>query len=73
MNWLMQKWRESGTKILGFGGVILGSLSLLDHETIDVIGQTFGPTWGPRVTHGLAIAGGVATAYRGFTNSRRGQ
>ena len=72
MNWLKSLWTENGTKVLGFGGAILGSLSLLDHETLDIIGQTFGPLWGPRVTHGLAIFGGFMTAYRGFTNSRRG-
>jgi hypothetical protein len=70
MNWISALWAKHGTKLLGFGGIVLGSISLIDHETMDIIGHTFGPVWGPRVTHGLAIFGGLATAYRGFANSQ---
>lgn len=63
-------WSQHGTKVLGFGGMVLSTLSLLDHETIDIIGSTFGPVWGPRVTHGLAIFGGVMTVQRGRHNSQ---
>ena len=63
-------WSNHGTKVLGFGGMLLSTLSLLDHETINVIGSTFGPIWGPRVTHGLAILGGVMTVRRGMKNSQ---
>lgn len=73
--WLKTKWaffwKLNGTKLLGFGGMILGFLSLIDLETVNVIGSTFGPVWGPRVTHGFAIFGGLMTAYRGFKNSQR--
>jgi hypothetical protein len=70
MTWLRAQWAANGTKILGVGGVILSSLSLLDHETLQLIESTFGPVYGPRVTHGLAILGGIMTAYRGFKNSQ---
>jgi hypothetical protein len=67
---LKDLWVQHGTKILGAGGVVLSSLSLIDHETLQLIESTFGPVYGPRVTHGLAIFGGVMTAYRGFKNSQ---
>lgn len=63
-------WSNHGTKVLGFGGMVLSTLSLLDHETINLIGVTFGPLWGPRVTHGLAVLGGVMTVRRGMANSQ---
>lgn len=63
-------WGQHGTKLLGAGGMVLSTLSLLDHETINLIGTTFGPAWGPRVTHGLAILGGVMTVRRGMANSQ---
>ena len=49
----------------------MGALSYLDHETVQIIERTVGPKYGPPVSHGLIILGGLATAYRGFTNSRR--
>ena len=63
-------WVHHGTKALGFGGMLLSSLSLIDHETLKLIETTFGPLYGPRITHGLAIFGGFMTAYRGFKNSQ---
>ena len=66
-------WTNHGTKVLGFGGMLLSTLSLIDHETLQIIESTFGPVYGPRVTHSIAIIGGVMTAYRGFTNSHRPQ
>lgn len=69
--WLKAQWATNGTKIYGYGGAALSCLTLLDRETIDVIGATFGPKWGPVVTHGLTIAGGLGVAYRGHVNSRR--
>lgn len=71
MTWLSRQWQASGTKMLGYGGALISILTLLDHETIDMIGQTFGPVYGPRVTHALALAGSLATAYRGYENSKR--
>lgn len=50
--------------------MVLSTLSLLDHETINLIGTIFGPLWGPRVTHSLAILGGVMTVRRGMKNSQ---
>jgi hypothetical protein len=71
VNWLRAQWQLNGTKLLGYGGAIISMLTLIDHETIDMIGQTFGPVYGPRVTHALALAGSLATAYRGYENSKR--
>ena len=70
MNWLRAQWHHNGTKILGLGGTLIGSLSLLDHETIDMIGNTLGPNWGPRAKCALMIIGGVAVAFRGYRNSQ---
>jgi hypothetical protein len=63
-------WTHHGTKVLGFGGAVLSTLSLIDRETINVIGETFGPKYGPVITHGFTIVGGLGVAYRGFKNSR---
>jgi hypothetical protein len=68
--WRRGLWAQHGTKVIGYAGAALSTLSLLDHETIDLIGSTCGPVWGPRVTHGLAIFGGVMTVRRGRQNSR---
>ncbi len=62
-------WAGHGTKLSGFGMSVLGTLTLLDHETIDLIGQTLGPDWGPRLKHGILIIGGLMVARRGYTNS----
>ena len=66
-----QVWSQHGTKLIGAGSALVGTLTLIDHETADKIGETLGPVWGPRVKHALWIGAGIGTAYRGFTNSRR--
>jgi hypothetical protein len=62
-------WTDHGTKIAGFGTAILGTLTTIDHETVNLIGQFFGPTWGPRVSHGIFVAAGLVIAHRGFVNT----
>jgi hypothetical protein len=62
-------WTVHGTKILGFGTSIAGTIALLDHETMDVIGKMFGPTWEPRIVRGLMALAGLIVARRGFKNS----
>lgn len=66
-------WANHGTKILGFGAVIVGTLASLDHEFLHTIGETFGPAWGPRIIHWMMIIGGFATSYRGFSNQKKAQ
>lgn len=63
-------WTKHGTKLIGFGTSVVGALSLLDHETMDIIGKVFGPQGGPRVTRGILLIAGLGTAYRGFKNSQ---
>ena len=64
-------WHDHGTKIIGVGTSVLGSLSLIDSMTLHVIEQTFGPNWGHRVTAAIMIGAGLGTWMRGFTNQKR--
>jgi len=70
IEWIKRQWTLHGTKISGFAMTAVGTITLIDHETIDLIGETFGPSWGPRVKHGILIIGGLMVARRGFTNGR---
>lgn len=63
-------WGSHGTKIVGFGTSIAGTLALLDHETMNVIGNMFGPVWEPRVVRALMALAGLIVARRGFMNTR---
>ena len=69
--WWKDLWAKHGTKIIGFGGTILGAISMLDATTIHLIERTLGEHWGHRVASALMIIGGIGTAVRGFTNTRR--
>ena len=71
MNPLRQFWQNHGTKVIGFGTALLGTLSMIDATTVHLIEQLLGEHWGHRVSAALLILGGVGTAWRGFTNSRR--
>jgi hypothetical protein len=62
-------WKDHGTKILGYGGTLIGSLSMLDAATLNLIKTTLGPKWGPLVYGALMILGGIMVAKRGYTNS----
>jgi len=62
-------WAGHGTKISGFLLSIIGTLTLLDHETVDLIGQVLGPLWGVRFKQAIVIIGGLMVARRGYTNS----
>lgn len=66
----MNLWKNHGTKLIGFATSAIGALALLDHETLNLIGQAFGDKGGPRVTRGILIIAGLATAYRGYQNSQ---
>ena len=72
MNWLKAIWLNHGTKVIGFGGTILGAISMIDATTVHLIEGTLGAHWGHRVSAGLLIMGGIGTAVRGFNNSKRG-
>jgi hypothetical protein len=61
MNALLNFLRSHGTKVLGFAQVTLGVLS-----TVDGI-------FSPREVKLLLIAGGLATAWRGYFNSQQNQ
>ena len=69
--WLAQLWKNHGTKVIGFGTAILGSISFLDATTAHLIEQALGPHWGHIVSSALLIIGGLGTAYRGFSNTRQ--
>jgi hypothetical protein len=71
MNWIQQYWKDHGTKISGFVLSIIGTLTLRDHETLDLIGQALGPVWGVRAKQGVLILGGLMVARRGFTNTQQ--
>lgn len=62
-------WVNHGTKIIGFVTSAIGALALLDHETLDLIGQILGPNNGPIFTRVILLISGLATAYRGYRNS----
>jgi hypothetical protein len=64
-------WRNHGTKLIGFLSTAIGALEFLDSTTLRVIERALGPQWGPRVSNGVLILAGLATAYRGFLNSAR--
>jgi hypothetical protein len=66
----MSLWSQHGTKLIGFTTSVIGALALLDHETLDLLGQTLGPVQGPRVIRVILIVSGLATAYRGYRNSK---
>jgi hypothetical protein len=57
MNKLLGYWNDHGTKILGFAQITLAVLS----TSTDV--------FTPHVLKLLVLASGLATAYRGFSNS----
>jgi hypothetical protein len=63
-------WQKHGTKVIGFGSSIIGTLTYIDRETLHIIDDTLGPIWGPRVTHALMIVAGLMVAKRGFSNDR---
>lgn len=65
--WFADWWAAHGTKILGFGGAIVSTLSLIDHETIQLIEGTIGSFW----AHIITIIGSLTVAYRGFKNSQK--
>lgn len=71
IQWWNDFWGQHGTKLIGFGSTIIGAISMIDATTAHLIDDFFGPHWGHRISSGLMIVGGIGTAYRGFTNSRR--
>jgi len=64
-------WVDHGTKITGFAASIAGTITMIDHETVNMIGQIFGPTWEPRIVRGILVLAGLITAHRGFTNTAK--
>ena len=63
-------WALHGTKVLGFAGSLIGTISLIDSTTVHLIEEFFGPHCGHQVASALMIIGGLATAWRGFQNSQ---
>lgn len=70
-NLLKQWWKDHGTKILGFGSMVLGAVEMLDAHTIQIVQSTLGPRWGAIVSGALQIVAGFAVAQRGFLNSKK--
>ena len=64
-------WHKHGTKVIGYGSAVVGAITWLDHETVNEIGAFLGPTHGPSVVHGILVASGLVTAYRGHVNTRQ--
>jgi hypothetical protein len=71
VKWLSNLWATHGTKILGFGGTLLGAISMIDATTTHLIEEVLGPHRGHQVASALMVVGGIATAYRGFKNSQK--
>ncbi len=70
-NLLKQWWADHGTKILGYGSMIVGMLEVLDAHTVQVIQSVFGPKYGPIVSGVIQVLSGIAVARRGVINSRK--
>ena len=72
MNVVQQYWSDHGTKIIGFGSSVIGAISLVDATTVHMIEQLLGPHRGHQVSSAMLVIGGLGTAWRGFTNTKRG-
>lgn len=70
MNWFKQLWAEHGTKVLGYGSILIGALAEIDERTAQLIASLFGHAKETMVLHLLLAFGGVMTAMRGYKNSQ---
>lgn len=64
----MSLWKKHGTKVIGYVSAVAGIVEFIDMKTVNLIETSF-PKYGPYVSHGILIASGVMTAYRGHKNS----
>lgn len=62
-------WRDNGTKILGYIGIVCGVLALIDETTVNLIATHLGPFWGPVFKYSCLIAGAYMVARRGHKNT----
>jgi len=62
-------WHKHGTKLLGFGTTALGVITYVDKETVNMLQDVIGV----HGVHYVLVASGLATAWRGFTNSKKAQ
>lgn len=68
--WLHERWKRHGTKILGFGATAVGFIAFVDQATIQLVASLFGPKYSPFVFKSLLVCVGLAVAHRGFHNSK---
>jgi hypothetical protein len=69
MNFLQKWWTLHGTKILGYGSAAIATVEYIDQKTVQLVETTFGPKYGPMLSHGILLISGLLTAKRGFVNS----
>lgn len=62
-------WHLHGTKVIGFGAAVVGTLEVIDQATVQLIQSFFGPHWGPYVGKAILIFSGLMAARRGYRNS----
>lgn len=62
-------WASHGTKVLGFGSAVVGTLEFVDQATVQLISSI--PHIGPYLGKGILISSGLMVARRGFTNSHK--
>lgn len=70
--WLSNFYRGYIQTAMGFVEMGFGLLEYIDMNTVNLIGTTLGPKWGPIVSKGIQISAGIMTAYRAIQVRRRG-
>jgi hypothetical protein len=64
MNFLKWIWVNHIQKLSGYLMAAVGALEYIDTQTIQLIGQTLGPKWGPIVSRGIQVSAGLMVAIR---------
>lgn len=62
--WLSKFYRDYIQTAMGFIEMGAGLLEYIDMNTVNLIGNFFGPKWGPVFSKAIQIGAGLMTAYR---------
>jgi hypothetical protein len=62
--WFQWLWENHIQKVAGYAMAGIGALEYLDQQTIQLIGASLGPKWGPVVSRGIQVAAGLTVAIR---------